>query len=191
MGKQISFVRKPARYILSLTLLSLGCLFSGAPFVGSIASSFGSDSSASVANIDSSLQHLVDNVQTLPLQNSAMSASTKNLVGSMTQSDAIRLRREARFDEQGRALVHVHLDGTQSMETIERVLTSLDAKVLSRMASYRHGMVAAYLPIGQILTLASTAGVSHLTAEHPPKAWAGRVTSQGTIVLRTDLVNKN
>jgi hypothetical protein len=191
MGKQISFVRKPARYILSLTLLSLGCLFSGAPFVGSIASSFGSDSSATVANIDSSLQHLVDNVQSLPLQSSAASASTKSPVGSMTQPDAIRLRREARFDEQGRALVHVHLDGTQSMEAIERVLTSLDAKVLNRMASYRHGIVAAYLPIGQILTLARTAGVSHLTAEHPPKAWAGKVTSQGTVVLRTDLVNKN
>jgi hypothetical protein len=189
MGRQISFARKPIRYILSPTVLSLGWLFSVALFLSSISTSFGADP-VTVANIDSGLQHLVEYAHNLAQQNSPAAAGMKSLATSVTQPDEIRLQTLARFDEQGRALVHVHLDGNQSMEAMERVLTSLHANVLDKIESYRHGIVAAYLPIEQIETLAMTAGVSHLTAEHPPKAWVGQVTSQGTVVLRTDQVNK-
>ncbi|MBV8140863.1 MAG: hypothetical protein JOZ60_02320, partial [Verrucomicrobia bacterium] len=109
---------------------------------------------------------------------------------SVTLPDGIRLKTLARFDDQGRVLVHLHLDGNQPMAAMERVLASLHAKAVGELLNYRHGIVAAYLPVEQIATLAGTAGISHLTAEHPPKAWVGKVTSQGTVVLRTDQVNQ-
>ena len=189
MGKQTTFPRQSFRLLLSPVLLSFGCLFLGALFPSSISTTFGAEP-LPVANIDSGLQHLVDYVHNFPRANGQSSASSKGLAASVAQPDGIRLQTLARFDEEGRALVHVHLDGNQSMEAIERVLTSLNAKVLDKIESYRHGIVAAYLPVEQIETLARTAGISHLTAEHPPKAWVGKVTSQGTVVLRTDLVNK-
>jgi hypothetical protein len=190
MGRQTTFSRKPSSFMIALKLFVLGSLFSGAFLLGSTSITFGADLTT-VANIDSSLQHLVEYGHNLEPQKSPATVVPNSVADSITRSDQIRLRTEARFDEQGRALVHVHLDGNQPMEAIERVLTSLDAKVLNKAANYRHGVIAAYLPIGHIETLARTAGISHLTAEHPPKAWAGKVTSQGTVVLRTDLVNKN
>jgi hypothetical protein len=189
MGKQSTFPRQPFRILFSLTLLSFGYLFSGALFLGSISTSSGADP-LPVANIDSGLQHLVDYAHNFPQANSQSAASSKAVAASVAQPDGIKLQGLARFDEQGRVLVHVHLDGNQSMEAVEGVLTSLNAKVLDKIQSYRHGIVAAYLPIEQIETLARTAGISHLTAEHLPKAWVGKVTSQGTVVLRTDQVNK-
>jgi hypothetical protein len=189
MGRKTSFARKPFRLSRSLTALCLGCLFSGALFVGLSSISFGADPTT-VANIDSALQHVIDYAHNLAQQNNPMAAGPKSLPAPVVQPDGIRLQSLARFDEQGRVLVHVHLDGNQSMDATKRALASLHAQVLDDIASYRHGIIAAYLPIEQIETLARTAGVSHLTAEHPPKAWVGKVTSQGTVVLRTDQVNK-
>lgn len=189
MGSQTFLARKPFRFNLSLTVPCLGCLFSGALFLGSISSSLGADS-VTVANIDSALQRLVDYTHNLPQQKGLAATTPNSLATAVTPTDDIQLRRPARFDELGRVLVHVHLDGNHPMAAMERVLTSLHAKVLDKIESYRHGIIAAYLPIEHIETLAATSGVNHLTAEHPPKAWVGKVTSQGTVVLRTDQVNK-
>jgi hypothetical protein len=189
MGSETSFRGRPFRFILSLPAISLCCSFLGALLLGSTSISFAAGPTT-VANIDSSLQNLVDYAHNVAQRNSPTAPSPKNPSAPIAQSDDIPLRRPVRFDEQGRVLVHVHLDGTQSMPFVERALASLNAKVLDKMESYRHGLVAAYLPIAQIEALATTAGVSHLTAEHPPKAWVGKVTSQGTIVLRTDQVNR-
>jgi len=177
------------RTLAFATAVSFGCLFLGALFLSSASTSFGAGPTT-VANIDSSLQHLVDYAHNVVQQSSPATPSLKSLTVPNVQPDDIRLRAGARFDEQGRVLVHVHLDGSQSMQAIERTLTSQNAKVLDKIERYRHGIVAVYLPIEQVETLARTAGVSHLTAEHPPKAWVGKVTSQGTVVLRTDQVNK-
>jgi hypothetical protein len=156
MGKQTTFSRKPSSFMISLKLFGLGSLFSWALLLGSTSITFGADLT-NVANIDSSLQHLVEYGHNLEPQKSTAIAVPNSVADSITRSDQIRLRTEARFDEQGRALVHVHLDGNQPMEAIERVLTSLDAKVLNKAANYRHGVIAAYLPIGHIETLARTA----------------------------------
>jgi hypothetical protein len=189
MGRKASIARKPLRFIRNRTILRLGYLFSGALLLGSTSTSFGANPTT-VANVDSDLQHLVDYEHKLAQQNGPAPAGSKSLPAPVMQPDGIRLQALARFDEQGRVLVHVHLDGNQSIDAMERALTSLHAQVLDKIPGYRHGIVAAYLPIEQIETLARTAGVSHLTAEHPPKAWVGKVTSQGTVVLRTDQVNK-
>src|SRR3984893_18413855 len=157
MGRQTSFGRKPFRFTLSVKVLCLGCLFTGALYLGSISNSF-ADDSTTASNIDSDLQRLVDYAHNRARQGSPAAASPKQPAG-------IQLQKLSRFDQEGRVLVHVHLDGNQSMEAMERVLTSLHATVLAKKESYRHGVVAAYLPIEQIETLARTAGVSHLNAE--------------------------
>ncbi|MBV8377708.1 MAG: hypothetical protein JO279_11975, partial [Verrucomicrobia bacterium] len=158
-------------------------------YLSSLPSSLGADA-AKVANIDSALQRLVEYAQNLPQQSGLLPATQSKVLSSVTLPDGIRLKTLARFDDQGRVLVHLHLDGNQPMAAMERVLASLHAKAVGELLNYRHGIVAAYLPVEQIATLAGTAGISHLTAEHPPKAWVGKVTSQGTVVLRTDQVNQ-
>jgi len=40
-------------------------------------------------------------------------------------------------------LLPFHLDGNQSMDAMEQALTSLHAQVLDKIASYRHGIIAA------------------------------------------------
>jgi hypothetical protein len=144
MARKTCFVRKAFRFNHTLTVVRLGCLFSGALFVGSISTSFGADP-ATVANIDSGLRHVIDYAHNLAQLNSPAAASPKSLPVSVMQPDGIRLQTLARFDEQGRVLVHVHLDGNQSMDAMERALTSFHAQVLDKIASYRHGIIAVLL----------------------------------------------
>jgi hypothetical protein len=87
-------------------------------------------------------------------------------------------------------LVHIHLDGTQSIEAVERALNSQGIRVQAKNATYRHGIMAAYLTPKQVEDAAHLAGVRAITMEGKPHANVGAVTSEGTVVLRTDLVNK-
>src|ERR1700738_1145836 len=137
-----------------------------------------------MANIDSNLQHIVGRIQSGALNRS------QNFAVAPSQSEKIRLNSPGRFDESGRVLVHVNLDGTQPLESVEQALTASGAKVVAKNSSYRHGVVAAYLPKEQIGNIAKLSGVRALTTEHEPRTHVGKVTSQGSIVLRTNILNK-
>ena len=94
-----------------------------------------------------------------------------------------------RFDDKDRVLVHVHLDGRSSLDEVTKQLESLQGQVLDRNTTYRHGILAAYLPTDQIENIAEIVGVRALTMEHRPELRVGKVTSQGCAVLGTDVLN--
>jgi hypothetical protein len=169
--------RPPFRAIRN-TAFSFGCVLSGV-FLFSSISAF---SAEQLANIDSNLQHIVDGKSTF-----STSSSASALNG---QPEVYRLGTPGRFDESGRVLTHVNLDGTQPIDSVEKSLTSLNANVVAKNSGYRSGVIAAYLPKEQIPTIAKLSGVRALTTEHAPHHRVGSVTSQGSIVLRANLANK-
>jgi hypothetical protein len=87
-------------------------------------------------------------------------------------------------------LVHIHLDGTQSIEAVEHALNAQQIKIQAKNATYRHGIMAAYLTPAQVEIAARLAGVRAVVLEGKPHANVGAVTSEGTVVLKTKLVNK-
>jgi hypothetical protein len=139
----------------------------------------------SLSNVDSTLQRLSSGSQIVPL---VAAPGAHTLVAQASSSKEQNFL--TRSDASGRVLVHVYLDGTAPMSTVTASLAALNAKVLGANTTYRHGVVAAYLPVAQIANASSMAGVRALTAEHSPQLRVGKYTSQGTGVLRTDLLNQ-
>jgi subtilase family protein len=105
-------------------------------------------------------------------------------------SDADKELIRGRFDDQDRVLVHVLLDGRSSLDQVAQQVESLQGVVLGRNATYRHGILAAYVPTDQLDNAASIAGVRALTMEHEPVKRAGKYSSQSREVLHTDVLNQ-
>ena len=163
-------------------------LITGVSFVVTSAYAAGTDTSP-IANIDSSLQHLLDQAaSTGGVNTGAMEPNT--IVQASGNRVAHRLGGGPRFDSQQRVLIHIYLDGSESLSAVEAALGAYSVQVLDRNSTYRHGIIAAYAPLSQIANLAKQAGIRALTMEHRPEARVGSVTSEGTVVLQTDKVNK-
>lgn len=105
-------------------------------------------------------------------------------------SDADKELIRGRFDDQDRVLVHVLLDGRSSLDQVAQQVESLQGVVLDRSATYRHGILAAYLPTDQLDNAASILGVRALTMEHEPVKRRGKYSSQSREVLHTDVLNQ-
>jgi hypothetical protein len=96
-----------------------------------------------------------------------------------------------RFDDLDRVLVHVMLNGQDSLENVAARLESLQGRVLDRNYTYRHGVIAAYLPTDQLEDAAATPGVRAMTMEYPPQVRKiGKFSSQARFILQTDVLNK-
>lgn len=76
------------------------------------------------------------------------------------------------------------------MEAVEHALNAQQIKIQAKNATYRHGIMAAYLTPAQVEVAARLAGVRAVVLEGKPHANVGKVTSEGTVVLKTKLVNK-
>ena len=96
-----------------------------------------------------------------------------------------------RFDSSNRVMVHVLLNGATTIDTVTSAITALQGNVTDTSTTYRHGIIAAYLPTDQIGNAAAIPGVRALTMEFPPKSRVGKFTSQGAAVLGTDKVNSS
>jgi hypothetical protein len=105
-------------------------------------------------------------------------------------SDADKELIRGRFDDQDRVLVHVLLDGRSSLDQVAQQVESLQGVVLDRSATYRHGILAAYLPTDQLDNAAGILGVRALTMENEPVKRAGKYSSQSREVLHTDVLNQ-
>ena len=185
MRKKDYLSRQPIRFIRRLTAVTFSWLFSGALFLSSISSS-ASPNGLILSNIDSHLQCLIERVK-----NSAAPQTNIAPHALATPRDSSRRKGSpGRFDSTGRVLVHIHLDGTQTMEAVERLLGSFRINVLAKNASYRNGIMAAYLTPEEVKTAAQLAGIRAITMEGKPHTNVGAVTSEGTVVLKTDQVNK-
>ena len=158
------------------TAVSFGCLLFGALWLISLSTTLAADPSVP-ANVDSHLQRLIQR---------ARNAATSN-VAQQTQVDTTGI--PGRFDAQGRALVDIHLDGTQPIDAVEHALNSQQIRIQAKNATFHHGVIAAYVTPGQAETAARMPGVRAVVMEGKPHANVGKVTSEGTVVLKTDLVN--
>ena len=128
-----------------------------------------------LANIDSALQTLA-----LHAEQSMRGANVAGVHGQIAKINSTdRTQIPGRFDDKDRVLVHVHLDGRSSLDEVTKQLESLQGQVLDRNTTYRHGILAAYLPTDQIENIAKIVGVRALTMEHRPELRVGKVTSQG------------
>ena len=138
-----------------------------------------------VTNIDSALQKLVAGKKS--------TAVTANVAAKTLSSNSLRPPKSTtpgRYDAIGRVMVHVNLDGTATLAQVATAIVNLKGTVLATNPTYRHGILAAFLPIGQIASAATIPGVRSLTMEPAPVARVGRVTSQGTTVLGTEILRE-
>jgi Subtilase family len=170
---------------MSATGFSLGCLVVAALWLVGPPSAVAADSSVP-ANVDSHLQRLIQQWKSKVTPSTNVAPQT--LATPPAQSDTRDM--PGRFDASGRVLVHIHLDGTQSIEAVERALNAQQIKIQAKNATYRHGIMAAYLTPAQVEVAAHSAGVRAVVMEGKPHANVGAVTSEGVVVLKTKLVNK-
>jgi len=166
---------------MSATGVSLPWLVVAVLWLAGAHSAVAADSSVP-ANVDSHLQRLI--------QRWKSTATPNTNVAPQTLATPLAQDIPGRFDASGRVLVHIHLDGTQSIEAVEHALNAQQIKIQAKNATYRHGIMAAYLTPAQVEVAARLAGVRAVVLEGKPHANVGAVTSEGTVVLKTKLVNK-
>jgi Subtilase family len=158
---------------------------SGVFFLSTALASLGADPSVP-ANIDSHLQRWVEQANA---GNSARATILPRALAAPAPSSGVSSI-PGRFDASGRVLVHIHLDGTQSLETVEKALISQGISIQAKSSTYRHGIMAAFLDRQQVVAAARTGGVRSIVLEGKPHTHVGAVTSEGAVVLKTDVVNK-
>ena len=166
---------------MSATGVSLGCLVVAVLWLAGAPSAVAADTSVP-ANVDSHLQRLI--------QRWKSTATPSTNVAPQTLATPLAQDIPGRFDASGRVLVHIHLDGTQSIEAVEHALNAQQIKIQAKNATYRHGIMAAYLTPAQVEVAARLAGVRAVVLEGKPHANVGAVTSEGVVVLKTKLVNR-
>jgi hypothetical protein len=140
---------------------------------------------AAAANLDCWLSTLAEHA--------SVSVPDADVAGAHAQiakvADADKALIRGRFDAQDRVLVHVMLDGQSSVDGVAAKIESLQGKVLDRLPSFHHGILAAYLPTDQLKNASTITGVRALTMEAPPIA-RGKFSSQSSAVLQTNVLNK-
>jgi Subtilase family len=185
MRRKYSSQLWPSRTLRSATGISLGCLVVAVLWLVGTPSAVAAEASVP-ANVDSHLQRLIQRWKSTATPSTNVAPQT--LATPLAQLDTRDI--PGRFDASGRVLVHIHLDGTQSIEAVEHALNAQQIKIQAKNATYRHGIMAAYLTPAQVEVAARLAGVRAVVLEGKPHANVGAVTSEGTVVLKTKLVNK-
>ena len=93
-------------------------------------------------------------------------------------------------DLSNRVLVNITLDGTLPLETLSAILGSRNTTFVAGNTNYRNGKLTAFVPISALQELGRMAGVRSVSIAHRPHSNAGRVTSQGVSLLRSDIANE-
>jgi hypothetical protein len=92
-----------------------------------------------------------------------------------------------RFDDAGRALVRVSLDGKVSGASVLQSLRSMaGVEVVASDLNYRKGVIEAYVPTTALLSVAGKKGVLAVVPSSPMVTNVGLTTSQGVVQHRVD-----
>ncbi len=92
-------------------------------------------------------------------------------------------KRNLLVDEQNRVMVRLVLDGPGSATGVEKQVGVLGGKAVATNQQIHPGLISAYLPVAQIRSSASMAGVRAVLLESAPHLRVGKVTSQGVSAL--------
>ena len=127
-------------------------------------------------NIGGGLRHLIEAHENAAAAPSAVSAA------ALMEPRLLR-------DTQSRVLVNVWLDGGRPLRAVRESLTALGANVHAELATYRRGVISAYVPVERASDAARLAGVRSVTLEHKPELRLGKATSQGVATVHADKLN--
>jgi len=94
-------------------------------------------------------------------------------------------------DASGRVLVEIYLNGSATMDDVRANLLSMGASITGENPAYRLGAMSAFLPVSSLEALGNATGVSALTLGYKPVMNVGAVTSQGAVVMRSNIANMN
>lgn len=108
---------------------------------------------------------------------------------SAISSAAALLEPRVLRDAQSRVLVNVWLDGKHPLPAVHHSLAALGANVSAELATYRQGVIAAYLPVERAGDAARLPGVRSITLEHKPQLRLGKATTQGLATVHADKLN--
>jgi subtilase family protein len=107
---------------------------------------------------------------------------------SSAQIDALKQRFvHIQLDNQQRVLTQIYLDGTVAANTVKQHLTGDGVTLVGEAMWYRSGALAAWVPLTQLSTVATTAGVRSVHMALAPRLRVGQTTSQGVSVMKADL----
>ena len=95
-------------------------------------------------------------------------------------------KRNLLVDDQSRVMVRVVLDSSESATAVEKQFEALGGKAVATDQQIHPGLIAAYLPVGQIRQSASMPGIKALLLESAPHLRVGAVTSQGVAALNVN-----
>lgn len=104
-------------------------------------------------------------------------------------SAAAQLEPRVLRDAQSRVLVNVWLDGGRPLADVRQSLSNLGANVHAELATYKKGVIAAYVPIERASDAARLAGVRSVTLQHKPQLRLGKATTQGLATVHADKLN--
>lgn len=127
-------------------------------------------------NLGGGLRQLVD------AQRNAQSAPSEVSAAALLEPWLLR-------DAQNRVLVNVWLDGTRPSSDVHQALAGLSANVSAELATYRKGVIAAYVPVERANDVARLAGVRSVILEHKPELRRGKATTQGLATIHADKLN--
>ncbi len=91
------------------------------------------------------------------------------------------------FDDANRALVRISLDGSPTAsQTLDSLQQLAGVEVIASDLSYGPGLVEAYVPVEQLLSIARTKGVLAIVPSSPMVTNVGATDSQGVVQHRVD-----
>lgn len=142
------------------------------------------------ANLDAGLRQLVQlHQQNLSTGRPGVNLkSAEQLIHSGPRSATGVFRMHV--DQNNRVLVNIILDGTVALDALSKIIADNRSTVVAANNAYRQGKLSAFVPVDSLESLARTAGVRSVAMAHLARTNAGRVTSQGVSVLRSDIVNR-
>ena len=101
----------------------------------------------------------------------------------------LKLSHPVQFDESGRALVRISLDGKVPAATILQSLRGMaGVQVTASDMNYRAGVIEAYVPTDTLVTIAVKKGVLAVVPSSPMVTNVGATDSQGIVQHRVDKI---
>jgi hypothetical protein len=112
--------------------------------------------------------------------------SRQSLAAATAQED-LTLKPAVQFDQAGRALVRISLDGKVSAASVLQSLRNKpNVEVVASDMNYRKGVIEAYVPTTSLISVARSKGVLAVVPSAPRVTNVGKTTSQGVVQHRVD-----
>jgi Subtilase family len=114
-----------------------------------------------------------------------VAVSARRLAAS--EDESFKVTHPVQFDDAGRALVRISLNGKVPGATVLQILRGTPGvEVSASDMNYRAGVVEAYVPVEQLVSVAGSKGVLAVVPTSPMVTNVGATTSQGVVQHRVD-----